>query len=181
MDTDSFVMHIKTEDFYNDIAHNVKIWFDISNYEADKRPLPTGENKNVIDMFKDELGMKIMIELCALRAKAYAYTLDDITEIKKAKGTKKCLVKRELTFKNYMDCLFNNEIIIKSQQRFRSDHHRVFTEEVNKIALSSNDDERLQTYDRITTYPYGAPAIKVCELDTSLNEMAKRLLYTIDQ
>ena len=101
--------------------------------------------------------------------------------MKKAKGTKKYIVKRELTFKNYMDCLFNNEIIIKSQQRFRSDHHRVFTEEVNKIALSSNDDKRLQTYDRITTYPYGAPAIKVCELDTSLNEMAKRLLYTIDQ
>ena len=52
-----------------------------------------------------------------------------------------------------MDCLFNNEIIIKSQQRFRSDHHRVYTEEVNKIALSSNDDKGLQTYDQITTYP----------------------------
>ena len=67
--------------------------------------------------------------------------------MKKAKGTKKCTVKRELTFKNYADSLFNDEVIIKSQQRFRSDHHRVYTEEVNKIALSSNDDKRLQTFD----------------------------------
>ena len=79
-----------------------------------------------------------------------------------------------------MDSLFNDEVIIKSQQRFRSDHHRVYTEEVNKIALSSNDDKRLQTFDWITTYPYRTPAIKVCELDILLNEKAKRLLCTID-
>ena len=89
-------------------------------------------------------------------------------------------MKSELTFKNYMDCLFNNEVITKSQQRFRSDHNRVHTEEVNKIALSSNDDKRLQTYDRITTYPYGRPAIKVCELDMLMIEKAKRLLGTIN-
>ena len=66
-------------------------------------------------------------------------------------------------FKNYKDSLFNNEIILKSQQRFKSDHHKVYTEEVNKIALSSNDDKRLQTFDKITTYPYGTNAFKVCE------------------
>ena len=66
-------------------------------------------------------------------------------------------------FENYKDSLFNNKIILKSQQRFKSDHHRVYTEEVNKIALSSNDDKRLQTFDRITTYPYGMNAFKVCE------------------
>ena len=64
-----------------------------------------------------------------------------------------------------MDSLFNDDVIVKSQQRFRSDHHRVYTEEVNKIAISSNDDKRLKSYDRSTTYPYGTPAIKVCELD----------------
>ena len=58
--------------------------------------------------------------------------MDDDTEMKKAKGTKKCIVKREITFKNYVDILFNNEVIIKSQQRFRSHDHRVYTEEVNK-------------------------------------------------
>ena len=164
MDTDSFVMHIKTEDFYKDIAGDVERWFDTSNYdEKDKRPLPIGKNKKVIGLFKDELGGKTMTEFCALRAKAYAYKLDDDTEHKKAKSTKKCIIKRELMFENYKDSLFNDKIILKSQQRFRSDHHRVYTEEVNKIAVSSNDDKRLQTFDKVTTYLYGTPAVKVSE------------------
>ena len=109
-----------------------------------------------------------MTEFCALRAKAYAYKLDDDTEMKKAKGTKKCIVKREITFKNYADALFNDEVIIKSQQRFRSDHHKVYSEEVNKIALSSNDDKRIQTIDKVTTHPYGTNAFKVCELEMKM-------------
>ena len=66
-------------------------------------------------------------------------------------------------FENYKDCLFNDKIILKSQQRFKSDHHRVYTEDVNKIALSSDDDKRLQTFNRVTTYPYGTPVLKMCE------------------
>ena len=73
------------------------------------------------------------------------------------------IVKRELMLENYVDALLNDKIIIKSQQRFRSDHHRVYTEEVNKIALSSNDDKIIQTFDRVTTYPYGTNVFKVCE------------------
>ena len=68
---------------------------------------------------------------------------------------------------NYKDCLFNNETILKSQQRFKSDYHNVYTEQINKIALSSNDDKRLQTFDKITTYPYGTNAFKVCEREIS--------------
>ena len=104
-----------------------------------------------------------MTEFVALRAKACAYLMEDGSDHKKATGTKKCVIKRELMFENYKDSLFNVKIILKSQQRFRSDHHRVYTEEVNKIALSSNDDKRLQTFDKVTTYPYGTNAIKVCE------------------
>ena len=89
--------------------------------------------------------------------------MDDNSEVKKSKGTKKCVIKRELMFENYKDCLFNDKIILKSQQRFKSYNHDVYTEEVNKIALSSNDDKRLQTFDRITTYPYRTNAFKVCE------------------
>ena len=156
MDTDSFVMHIKTEDFYKDIAGDVERWFDTSNYDKnDERPLPIGKNKKVIGLFKDELGGKIMTEFVALRAKAYAYLMEDGSEHKKAKRTKKCIIKRELMFENYKDSLFNDKIVVKSQQIFRSDYHSVYTEEVNKIALSSNDDKRLQTSDRIITYPYG--------------------------
>ena len=66
-------------------------------------------------------------------------------------------------FQNYKDCLFNGEVILKSQQRFKSDYHKVYTKEVNKTALSSNDDKRLQTFDGIETYPYGTNAFKVCE------------------
>ena len=115
-----------------------------------------------------------MTEFCILRAKAYAYKLDDNTEMKKAKGTKKCIVKTEITFKNYADALSNDEVIIRSQQRLKSDHHKVFTEEVNKIALSSNDDKRIQTFDKVTTFPYGTNVFKVCEdemlLKNKLNE-----------
>ena len=144
--------------------------FDTSNYDKkDNRPLPIGKNKKVIGLFKDELGGKIMTEFCALRAKAYAYKLDDDTEMKKAKGTKKCIVKRELMFENYKDALFNDKIIIRSQQRFRSHNHKVYTEEVIKIALSSNYDKRIQRYDKVTTFPNGTNIFKVCE-----NEMLSK-------
>ena len=66
-------------------------------------------------------------------------------------------------FLNFKDCLFNKKTVYRSQDRLKSDHHQVYTEEVNKIALSSNDDKRIQTFDRITTYPYGTNAFKVCE------------------
>ena len=84
-----------------------------------------------------------------------------VKKIKKAKETRKCVIKRMLKFHNYKYCLLNNEIILKSQQRFKSEKHNVYTEEINKIALSNNDDKRLQTFDGITTYPYGTSAGKV--------------------
>ena len=100
-----------------------------------------------------------MKEFVALRAKTYAYLMDDDKEHKKTKETKKCVIKRDLMLKNYKDCLFNDKIILKSQQRFKNDHHDICTEQINKIALSSNDDERLHTSDKITAYPYGIKRI----------------------
>ena len=108
--TDSFIMHIKTEDFYKDIADDAVERFDTSNYEVD-RPLLTGKNKKVIGLMKDELGGKIMTEFVALRPKTYSYLTDDCEEDKKAKGTKKCVIKRRLKFNDYKDCLLNNQII----------------------------------------------------------------------
>ena len=66
--------------------------------------------------------------------------------------------------------MFKNEVLYRSQQRFRSDHHKVYTEEVNKIALSSNDDKRIQKFDRVTTYPYGTNVFKVCENEMLLKK-----------
>ena len=174
MDTDIFVMPIKTEDFYKDMSIDIDRWFDTSSFNKnDNRPLETGKNKKVLGKFKDELGGKIMTEFCALRAKAYAYKLDDDTEKKKAKGTKKCIVKREIIFKNYVDSLFKNEVLLRSQQRFRSDHHKVYTEEVNKIALSSNYDKRIPTFDKVTTYPYGTNTFMVCKNEMLLKNNRK--------
>ena len=114
---------------------------------------------------KDELGGNIMTGFVALRPKTYSYLMDDDSEAKKAKGTKKCVIKRMLKFLCYKDCFLNNEIILKLQQRFKSEAHNVHTGEVNKIARSSNDYKRLQTFDRITSYPYRASAGKVCKTE----------------
>ena len=103
-DTDSFVIYIKTEDFYKDIANDVERWLDTSDYdENDKRTLPVGMNKKVIALFKDELGQKIMEGFCVFRAKAYAYLINGYNDDdydkkriinKKAKWIKKCIIKR---------------------------------------------------------------------------------------
>ena len=120
-----------------------------------------------------------MTKLCALRAKAYSFLIDDFTDDdyeknrvvnKKAKGTKKCVVKREILFNNYLDSLFKNKILYRSQQRFRIDNHKVYTEEVNKIALSSNDDKRIQTFDKVATYPCDTNVFKVCENEMLLKK-----------
>ena len=155
MDTDSFVMHIKTNDFYKDIASDVENRFDTSNYELNtsetsalaRRPLPTGKNM--------KLGGKIMTEFVTLRPKTYSFLTDDGKEDKKAKGTKKCIIKKMIKFNDYKKCFLNGEIILKSQQRFISNKHDVYTEDVNKIALSNDDDKRIVSLDKISSYPYG--------------------------
>ena len=114
----------KPKIFIKAFADYVKKWFDSSNYE-DKRLLPIGESEKNIGVFKDELGGKILKEIVALGAKVSAYLMDGDTEHKKAKETKKCIIKRELMFKNYKDYLFNDKIILKTQQRFKSGHHSV--------------------------------------------------------
>ena len=107
MDTDSFVMNIKTEDFYKD------------------RPLPTGKNKKVIGLVKDEFGGKIITEFVILRPKTYSYLTGDCKEHKKVKGTKKFVIKRMIKFDDYKNCLLKDGVILKSQQRFIIKKHDV--------------------------------------------------------
>ena len=129
------------------------------------RSLPTGMNKKLIGLMKDELGGKIMTEFVALRPKTYSYLTDGCEEDKKTKGTKKCVIKQRLKFNYYKDCLLNNQIVLKSQQIFKNERHDVYTEEINKIALSNNGDKRFQTFDRTTSYRHGISASKVCKTD----------------
>ena len=145
MDTNSFVVNIKTKDFYKDISQDVNKRFDTSNYTFD-RLLPTGINKKVIGLMKDELGGDIITEFVASRPKAYSYVTNNFIEMKKAKGKKS---------EDYKTCLFDNGKMLKSQQRFRSENHEVYTENINKFAVSCDDDKRIVTSDRITSCPYG--------------------------
>ena len=153
-DTDSFIINIETNDFYEDIASDIENRFDTSNYEVN-RLLPMGKNKKVISLMKDELGGKIITEFFTLRPKTYSFLTDDGKEDKKAKGTKKCIIKKMIKFNDYKKCLLNDEVIFKSQQRFISKKHDVYTENINKIALSNNDNKRIVSSDKITGYPYG--------------------------
>ena len=153
-DADSFVMNIKTNDFYKDISNDVDNKFDTSNYEV-KRPLPIGKNKKVIGLMKDELGGEIIMEFIALRTKTYSYLTDNDKIDKKAKGTKKCVIKKMIKSDDYKKCLLNDKVILKSQQRFIRTKHDVYTEDVNKIALSNDDDKRIVSSDKITSYPNG--------------------------
>ena len=154
-DTDGIITYIMSERFLSRHCWWCwkMVWYIYD--ENDKRPLPIGKTKKIYGFFKDELGRKTMKEFAALREKTYACLMDADNQKKKAKGTKKCVIKRKLLFKNYRDCLFNGEVVLKWQQRFKSDYHKVYTEEVIKIALSNDDDKRLQTFDGIEAYPYG--------------------------
>ena len=152
MDTDSLIYSIKTEDFYKDIADDVETWFDTSGYVPD-RPLPIGLNKKVIGLMKDESGGEIMREFVSLGPKMYSYKVGN-SEPKKCKRIKKCVVKKTISFDGYKKCLFSGERTHRSQLLFRSCKHEVKTLEVNKLALSREDDKRI-TINGVVSYARG--------------------------
>ena len=104
---------------------------------------------------KDELGGNIITEFLTLRPKTYSFLTDDGKEDKNAKGTKKCVIKKMIKFNDYQKCLLDDEVILKSKQRFISKKHDVYTENINKIALSNNHDKRIVSSNKISSYPYG--------------------------
>ena len=103
---------------------------------------------------KDELGGKVITEFVTLRPKTYSFLTDDGKEDKKAKGTKKCIIKK-IKFNDYKKCLLNDEVMLKPQQRFISKKHDVYTENIKKIALSNNDDKRIVSSNKIISFPNG--------------------------
>ena len=146
---------IETKDFYKDISPDVHEWFDTSDFHKEHTSgIETGVNKKVIGMFKDEAAGKIITKFVGLRAKNYAFILDG-EEHKKCKGIKKCVTKNDITFKDYETCLFTNIKQLIKMNVFRSRGHDVYSEQVNKIALSANDDKRIILKDGIHTRPHG--------------------------
>ena len=157
MDTDSVIYNIETEDFYKDIAEDVPARFDTSSYNPD-RPLPVGLNKKVIGLMKDELGGEIMTEFVTLRPKMYAYKTGS-AESKKCKGIKKCVVRKTIRFEDYKACLFGRGSSYRSQLMFRALRDEVKTLEVNKLALSRDDDKRI-TVNGINSLARGITMLK---------------------
>ena len=101
---------------------------------------------------KDELVGRIVTDFVGLRPKNYTYLTHDVGNDEKAKETASllfCIIKRRLKFEDYKKCLNDNQIILRSELKFKSEVQNVFTEEINKIVLSFNDDKRLQSFNKV--------------------------------
>ena len=163
-DTDSFLYEIQTEDFYKDISGDVKDRFDTSDYpENHPSGIPTGINKKVLGMFKDEAAGKILKEFVGLRAKLYSYKMDEGKENKRCKGIKKAVVEKSITHEDYLTCLITGIEQLRRQNIIRSYEHVLYTEEINKIALSAADDKRYLLKDSFDTLAWGHYKIRDLE------------------
>ena len=155
-DTDSLCYEIETEDFYKDISGDVEKGFDTSNFPKDHpSEIPVGKNKKVPGMMKDEAGGRIIEEFIGLRAKLYSYRMFEGKEEKKCKGIKKSVVRKGISHEDYKECLFSKKPQMRKMNVIRSYKHEIFSETVNKIALSANDDKRIILEERISTLSYG--------------------------
>ena len=154
-DTDSLMYHIYTNDFYKDINPDVKSKFDTSDYPPNhKSGILTGVNKKVIGMFKDEVAGKQITHFVGLRPKLYSYKVEDEKDFKKCKGIKKNVVKKSIDFDDYVKCLFTGEKEMRKMKIIRSEKHDIYSKEVNKIALSSEDDKRAVLKDKVHTLAF---------------------------
>ena len=155
-DTDSLFYEIQTGDFYKDIAGDVKDKFDTSDYpENHPSGIPTGINKKVLGMMKDEAAGKNIKEYVGLRSKLYSFIMEDGGESKKCKGVKRQVVENSITHEDYKTCLLTGKEKLARQNIIRSYQHEVYTEEVNKVALSAADDKRYILKDGIHTLAWG--------------------------
>ena len=163
-DTDSFLYEIQTEDFYKDISGDVKDRFDTSDYpEGHPSGIPTGVNKKVLGMFKDEAAGKNITEFVGLRAKLYSYKMEEGKENKKCKGIKKAVVEKSISHEDYKTCLKTGKEQLRRQNIIRSYEHTLYTEEINKVALSAADDKRYLLKDSYDTLAWGHYKIKEME------------------
>ena len=154
-DTDSLMYQIKTKDFYKDISPDILTKFDTSDYPSNhKSGILTGANKKVIGMFKDEVAGKQITHFVGLRPKLYSFKIEEDREVRKCKGIKKNVVKKKLDFDDYVKCLFSGEKEMRKMKIIRSEKHDIYSKEVNKIALSNEDDKRIVLEDKVHTLAF---------------------------
>ena len=155
-DTDSLCYELETDDFFKDISADVENKFDTSNFEKDhKSGIFYAKNKKVIGMMKDEAGGKIIEEFVGLRAKLYSYKMHSGGSTRKCKGIKKAVIKNEITHEDYKNCLFGRKSAFRKMNVIRSHSHNIYTEKINKVALSGDDDKRIILEDGIHTLALG--------------------------
>ena len=144
---------IEIKDFYKDINGDVEDKFHINNSPEDHvSMIPTGKNKKVVGTMKDEAGKKIIECYFGSRAQLHSYKMCEGKEEKKCKGKiEKVVIKENITHEDYKDCLFRRNMKMRKMNVVRSHKHEVFTETINKIALSANDDKRIIREDKIST------------------------------
>lgn len=168
-DTDSFIFHVKTADFYADMKPDLETRYDTSDYPADNIFQIPRVNKKVPGLFKDELNSTIIREFVGLRSKMYSIRtgIEKIdNKMKKAKGVKSCVVRNEITFDDYMTCIRDkNNRVVRDQKSFRSKLHNVYTIQQTKIALSPDDDKRHILPCNIETLAHGNFRIKCLTLN----------------
>ena len=151
-DTDSLMYQIYTDDFYKDTSHDIETKFDTSDYPpVHPSGIKTGVNKKVIGMFKDEVAGKQITYFVGLRPKLYSFKIEESKEVLKCKGINKNVVKKGIEFEDYVQCLFSGEKQMRSMKIIRSENHDIYSKEVNKIALSNEDDKRSVMEDKVKT------------------------------
>ena len=155
-DTDSLCYEIQTDDVYEDIKNDADKWYDTSNYDKDHPSgLYSGKNKKVIGYYKDECGGKFIIEFVGLKPKSYSFETSDGKVEKKCEGVKKYVVKNHITHEDYKKCLITKISQLRTMNTIRSRQHNVGSEQINKTALSADDDKRVILEDGIHTLAYG--------------------------
>jgi len=155
-DTDSLFYEIERKHFFKDISADVQEKFDTSNFSLNHpSSIPTGISKKVPGMFKDKAGGEIIEEFVGLRAKLYAIKKLDGEEEKKCKGVKRNVIRSKIYFNDYKDVLFSGKEMLRTMNVIQSHQHNLSTEQVNKIALSANDDKRIIRADKIQTLAHG--------------------------
>ena len=151
-DTDSLMYQIYTNDFYKEISYDIETKFDTSDYPPDHPSgILTGVNKKVIGMFKDEVAGKQITCFVGLRPKLYSFRIEEDKEVRKCKGIKKNVIKKKLDFDDYVQCLCFGEKQMRKMKIIRSENHDIYSKEVNKIALSNEDDKRKLIEDKVKT------------------------------
>ena len=151
-DTDSLMYQLKTDDFYFDIKDVIKKRFDTSDFpQGHESGIISGVNKKVIGKFKDEVAGRQITHFVGLRPKLYSFKIEGSNTNKKCKGVKKSVVKKQIEFEDYVQCLITGEKQMRTMNVIKSENHEIYSKEVNKLALSGDDDKRILCKDKVNT------------------------------